>query len=100
MILRSKPEKRMLSEITYRSALGIFEYDVVRVIRGHYEPKKIRLAHLIVMNKRYTSMIDRPLGSRMTLAVEPLSNYPNLEKLQTIDDLEPAYDLPIFIPKL
>lgn len=100
VILRSKPEKRMLSEITYRSALGIFEYDVVRVIRGHYEPKKIRLAHLIVMNKRYTSMIDRPLGSRMTLAVEPLSNYPNLEKLQTIDDLEPAYDLPIFIPKL
>ncbi len=100
VVLRRKPEKRTLAEITYRSALGLFEYDVIRVHRGNYAPSTIRIAHLIVMNKRYTSMIDRPLGSRMTLALEPLSKYPNLEKLQTVDDLAPAYDLPLFVPKL
>jgi hypothetical protein len=36
----------------------------------------------------------------MTLQVERLSRYPNLEKIQTVDDLEAAYDLPVFVPKL
>lgn len=98
--LRKKSGIRNLSEITYRSALGIFEYDVIRVIRGTYTPKTIRISHLIVMNNRYTSIIDRPLGSTMTLEVELLSKYPNLEKLQTVDDLDPAYDLNIYVPKL
>lgn len=100
VVLRQKSAVRNLGEVTYRSALGVFEYEVVSVQRGNYPAKAIRIAHLIVMNNQYTSINQRPLGSRMTLEVEPLSRYPNLEKIQTIDDLPPAYDLDVFVPKL
>jgi hypothetical protein len=52
------------------------------------------------MNNQYTAINERPLGYAMTLQVERLSRYPNLEKIQTVDDLEAAYDLPVFVPKL
>jgi hypothetical protein len=98
--LRQKSAAKSLNEITYRSALGVYEYDVLRVIRGDYPHPRIRIAHLIVMNNRYTTIHHRPLGGRMSLAVEPLSNYPNLEKVQTIDDLPEDFSLPVFVPKL
>jgi hypothetical protein len=98
--LRRKSEVRSLSEITYRSALGIFEYDVIRINRGSYPNKTIRIAHLIVRNNQYTSINGWTLGHRKSLLVERLSRYPNLLKLQTFDDLDPAYDLPVYVPKL
>jgi hypothetical protein len=98
--LKQKSAIPNLAEVTYRSALGIFEYEVVAVNRGTYQPKTIRIAHLVVMNNQYTSINERPLGYAMTLQVERLSRYPNLEKIQTVDDLEAAYDLPVFVPKL
>jgi len=100
VVLLRKSEARSLSEITYRSALGVYEYEVTSVVRGRYPAKTIRIAHLIVMNNQFTTVTQRPLGFRMTLEVEPLSKYPNLEKIQTIDDLDPAYDLNLFVPKL
>jgi hypothetical protein len=100
VVLRQKSAISNLGEVTYRSALGVFEYEVVAVPQGTYPAKSIRIAHLIVMNNQYTSINQRPLGSRMTLAVERLSKYPNLEKIQMVDDLEPAYDLDVFVPKL
>ena len=98
--LRQKSAAKTLNEITYRSALGVYEYDVLRVLRGNYPHPRIRIAHLIVMNNRYTAIHHRPLGDRMSLAVEPLSKYPNLEKVQTIDDLPEDFSLPVFVPKL
>jgi hypothetical protein len=53
------------------------------------------------MNNQYTRTNALPLGYHIeSIALERLSRYPNLLKLQTIDDLEPAYELPIFVPKL
>jgi|GEM_PF-696233 len=100
VVLKQKSAIANLGEVTYRSALGVFEYDVLAVNQGAYAPKTIRIAHLIVMNNQYTSINQRPLGSRMTLELERLSRYPNLEKIQMMDDLEAAYDLPVFVPKL
>lgn len=100
VVLLRKSAVRNLSEVTYRSALGVFEYEVVSVIRGTYPGKTIRIAHLIVMNNEFTTINQRAPGFRMSLEVEPLSKYPNLEKIQTIDDLDPAYDLDLFVPKL
>lgn len=100
VVLRQKSAIGNLGEVTYRSALGVFDYEVVAVNQGTYPAKSMRIAHLIVMNNQYTSINQRPLGSRMTLLVEPLSRYPNLEKIQMVDDLDPAYDLDVFVPKL
>jgi hypothetical protein len=100
VVLREKSAVANLGEVTYRSALGVFDYEVVAVHQGAYPAKSMRIAHLIVMNNQYTSINQRPLGSRMRLHVEPLSKYPNLEKIQTIDNLPPAYDLDVFVPKL
>jgi len=98
--LRQKSTIPNLGEITYRSALGIFEYDVLNVSRGSYPHKTIRVAQLIVMNNQYTPVNDWKPGRQTSFLLEKLSHYPNLLKLQTIDDLEPAYELPIFVPKL
>ena len=100
VVLRRKSAVGNLAEVTYRSALGVFEYEVVSVRRGQYPAKSMRIAHLIVMNNQYTSINQRALGSRMTLEVEPLSKYPNLEKIQLVDTLDPAYELDLFVPKL
>jgi len=100
VVLKQKSAIPNLGEVTYRSALGVFEYEVAAVRQGSYAPKTIRIAHLIVMNNQYTTINQRPLGSRMSLQLERLSRYPNLEKIQTVDDLEAAYDLPVFVPKL
>jgi hypothetical protein len=100
VVLRQKSAVANLGEVTYRSALGVFDYEVVAVHQGSYPAQTMRIAHLIVMNNQYTSINQRPIGSRMRLQVERLSKYPNLEKIQTVDDLPPAYDLDVFVPKL
>jgi hypothetical protein len=100
VVLRQKSAVANLGEVTYRSALGVFDYEVIAVHQGSYPAPSMRIAHLIVMNNQYTSINQRPLGSRMRLQVERLSKYPNLEKIQTVDDLPPAYNLDVFVPKL
>jgi len=100
VVLRQKSAVKNLNEVTYRSALGVFEYDVIRIVNGSYPHARIRIAHLIVMNNRYTSINNCDPGSRMSLEVELLSKYPNLEKVQTIDDLPEDFSLPVYVPKL
>ena len=98
--LVAKSEVTNLSEVTYSNALGVFEYEVISCSAGGYEGERIRVAHGIVLNRKPTSANKRSIGSTISLTVVPLSRYPAIQRWQTVDDLRPNFEMPLFVPKL
>lgn len=98
--LVEKSQIQNLNEVPYRNALGVFEYEVVRDKRGNYPLKKIRIAHGIVFNRKETYSARRKVGDTIDLTLVPLAKYPNLQRWQTVDQLRPNFDLPLYTPKL
>lgn len=98
--LLEKSELRNLSDVPYRNALGVFEYEVVRDSLGNYPFAKIRVAHGIVFNRRLTSIAKQAVGDEITLRLVPLSTYRSLQTWQTVDDLRPNFEMPLYTPKL
>ena len=89
-----------LNRVTYPNALGIYEYEIIRDRKGNYPYKKIRVAHGIVFNRRLTGATRRSVGDTISLKLVPLSHYKTLQTWQTIDDLRPNFDLPLYTPRL
>ncbi len=98
--LVAKSEVKDLSSVTYGNALGVFEYEVTEDVRGNYPFKKIRIAHGIVLNRKPTRANNRQVGDSIGLVVVPLARYPGLQRWQTVDDLRPNFEMPLFVPKL
>jgi len=98
--LVAKSEVKDLSSVTYGNALGVFEYEVTKDVRGNYPFKKIRIAHGIVLNRKPTRANNREVGDSIGMVVVPLARYPGLQRWQTVDDLRPNFDMPLFVPKL
>jgi hypothetical protein len=98
--LRAKSSFKTPREVTYRNALALYEYDVVRVVRGKYPYKTLRLAHLVMHQRKIMGAVNWPIGKTLDVELVPLSSYPTVEKIQMQDDLELAPELPIFIPKM
>jgi hypothetical protein len=89
-----------ISEVTYRRAIGISEYEVLSVSKGSYPFKKLRLAEFVVEKRVIVKrVVNRRIGKVRDLTLVPLSNYESLERLETVDDLEINFDLPVMIPK-
>jgi hypothetical protein len=96
-----KSDFKTPAQITYQHAFAVFEYEVVNVLRGNYSAKKIRLAHLVVQNRRIQPCRDWEIGKKLLLEVVPLSNYPKLENgIETIDTLPDDEDVEVFISKI
>ena len=98
--LVAKSEIKNINEVTYSSALGVFEYEVVRSVAGGYTGKRIRIAHGIVLNRKLTRANNREIGDRISMTVVPLTRYPAIQRWQTVDDLRPNFEMPLFVPKL
>ncbi|NNE93353.1 MAG: hypothetical protein HKN23_17045 [Verrucomicrobiales bacterium] len=98
--LVAKSTIQNLNEAPYRHALGVFEYEVVKDLRGNYPLKKIRVAHGVVFNRRFTSAARRKIGDEIALELVPLSKYPNLNTWHTVDSLRANFDLPLYTPRL
>lgn len=98
--LVEKSELKNLSELDYSNALGVYEYEVTNVRRGSYPFDRIRIAHGIVFQKKYTSAAKREIGTEMALTVVPLSKYKTLSTWQMVDDLRMNGELSIYTPKL
>ena len=98
--LVAKSEIKNINEITYSSALGVFEYEVVKSAGGGYEGKRIRIAHGIVLNRKLTRANNREIGDTISMVVVPLTRYPAIQRWQTVDDLRPNFEMPLFVPKL
>ena len=90
-----------LSKVTYKRALGISEYEVLKVESGTYPYKTLRLAVLLVENRKIQKrVVNRKIGTVRHLTLVPLSKYQSLERLETVDELEVNFGLPIMITNL
>jgi hypothetical protein len=88
------------AELDYANALGLYEYQVVKDLRGNYPFDKIRIAQGIVFGRKLTGAAKAEVGSETELVLVPLSKYKNLATWQMIDDLRPNFEIPIYTPKL
>ncbi|MCB1066392.1 MAG: SGNH/GDSL hydrolase family protein, partial [Verrucomicrobiae bacterium] len=60
--LLEKSTLQNLSDVPYNHALGVYEYEVVSDQMGNYPLKKIRVAHGIVFNRKFTSISKHEIG--------------------------------------
>lgn len=98
--LIEKSTIKNLTDVPYNNALGVYEYEVVRDARGNYPYQKIRVAQSIVFNRRSTHIAKQEVGDEISLVLVPLSKYRSLQTWQTVDDLRPNFELPLYTPKL
>jgi hypothetical protein len=88
------------AELDYANALGLYEYRVVKDLRGNYPFDRIRVAQGIVFGRKLTGAARAAIGSETELVLVPLSKYKNLTTWQIIDDLRPNFEVPVYTPKL
>ncbi|MBL9156231.1 MAG: SGNH/GDSL hydrolase family protein [Verrucomicrobiales bacterium] len=88
------------SELAYANALGLYEYQVVKDLRGNYPFDKIRIAQGIIFNRKLTGAAKAEVGSETELVLVPFTKYKNLSSWQMFDDLRPNFEIPIYTPKL
>jgi len=98
--LLEKSEIDNLAELDYANALGVYEYQVVRDVRGNYPYDRIRIAQGIIFGRKLTGAAKAEIGSERDLVLVPLSTYPNLSTWQVIDELRPNFEMPLYTPKL
>ncbi len=98
--LEEKSEVRNLTDIAYANALGLYEYRVVKDMRGNYPFDRIRVAQGIIFGRKLTGASRAAIGSEIDLVMVPLSRYKSLAAWQMIDDLRPNFEIPIYTPKL
>ncbi len=81
---------------TYRRALNICEYDIVRVLEGECDGKRIGVAHWALLdNKEVDSYGKLEIGKTYTLVLTPLEECPELEGERRFDDLSDP-TIPLF----
>lgn len=100
MELVEKSHIPKISEFTYRRALGVYEWKIKHCRSKNYPFDTIRIAHMICIDKKLTAAAHFEVGKNFTLELVPLSRYPSLERLQTIDTLPVNLELPLFMVKL
>lgn len=98
--LVEKSELKNLADLDYANALGVYEYEVIKDMRGNYPYDRIRIAHGIVFGRKYTSAAKREVGSQISMVVVPLSKYKTLTTWQVVDNLRMNLELPIYTPRL
>lgn len=98
--LLEKSEIDNIAELDYANALGVYEYQVVRDVRGNYPYDRIRIAQGIIFGRKLTGAAKAEIGSERDLVLVPLSTYSNLSTWQIIDELRPNFEMPLYTPKL
>jgi hypothetical protein len=99
IVLRAKSTIENLSEVSYDNAFSLYEYEVVKIEDGEYPYDKIRVAHMVVLHKKFTGARNFEVGKTYHLTLVKQSKYPRLERVQLDDDLPMDLDLPIYICK-
>jgi hypothetical protein len=98
--LLEKSEIDNIAELDYANALGVYEYQVIRDVRGNYPFDRIRIAQGIIFGRKLTGAAKAGIGSERNLVLVPLSTYSNLSTWQVIDQLRPNFEMPLYTPKL
>ena len=80
----------------YTEALVVYEYEVVRVLRGLYLPKHIRVAHWAVLGGESLASGQLAEGDTVSLEVCDFNADPKLETVHLSDTLDFDFDLPLY----
>lgn len=98
LIARPTPES---VDTSAGNSLGIFEYEVIKVQKGHYPLPIIRVADGLVVGRRLTRTATREIGDVIQIGVVPIEQYPALKRWRLIGlDKKSEVELPLFTPKL
>jgi hypothetical protein len=79
----------------YRRALLVNGYNVVRVISGSYQKKKIMAAHWVIEDGRVIEDAKRIKGKTYRMVLEPFADHPELEGERLIMDSD-EFKLPLY----
>jgi hypothetical protein len=90
------------AEITYNNGLAIYEWEILRMIKGSSSSRKILVAHAVVRNRKMTSECNLKPGRTYIVELVPLSTYPSIQRWDTIDKVSDDTDFTrtVFIPKM
>ena len=88
------------SEFTYRRAFSVYEWKVLRCSSKNYPYDRIRIAHLVYIDKKFTAASRYEPGKRYSVELVPLTRYPSLNAVQKTETLDFNPKLPLFIAKL
>ncbi|MHC4913936.1 MAG: LamG domain-containing protein [Planctomycetota bacterium] len=83
-------------ENTYREALSECDYEVVKVLRGKYGGKKIRVAELMFVDRIFLTASRKKVGEEYRLVVEELDGNLRMSKVER-GLLEPDIDLILYV---
>lgn len=97
--LRKKSVIESMNEVSYNNAFGLYEYEVEEVYKGEYPADTVRVAHMLVLHKKFTGSIKFEVGKSYYLTLVKIDKYPSLQRVQIVDDLPMDLDLPIYICK-
>lgn len=80
----------------YPEAMAVYEYEVLRVREGFYLPKKMRVAHWVVLGETSLARARLALGDEVELTAIDFARNPQLENVNLSDSLPFDFDLRLF----
>ncbi len=80
----------------YPESIAVYEYEVVKVMEGFYLPKKMRVAHWIILGEKPLANGAAKVGETYELAVIDFARNRQLENVNISDTLEFDFDLRLF----
>ncbi len=83
--------------VPYRSALAMFEYQVLEVLAGELGDERIRVAHWAVLNGGRQSTVKHEVGEEDRLLLEPFDRNPQVENTYLSDTLDIQPSLPVYL---
>jgi hypothetical protein len=88
------------SILPYRNALIVNEYEILSVVEGRYEPRRIRIAQWAIRDSQVLPDAQKRVGDERRLVVELFDAHPELEGERLITDLS-ASSAPLYyeVPK-
>lgn len=98
--LLEKSELKSLRDVDYSYCFAMNEYEVVRVNGGYYPHERIRIARVVMWNKKVNQhVLDEAVGSspRGGWKLVPMSKYPRFEKMQMVNELSLDLERPVYI---
>lgn len=98
--LVKKSEIKNPNQASYDRALGMFEYEVIKVRKGDYQFDRIRIVHGIMFRKKLTSSARRKIGDTIELTLVPRAKYPNLATWHLENQIGDNDSLPVYTPRL
>lgn len=81
----------------YREALVVYEYEIVRTLKGEHDGKKLRVAHFGLVNAQPTEVAKARVGATTRLVLEKYTDRPDLKETLLSDTLPEDFDAVLYV---